>query len=476
MIAPPPTSRPVDERSQWRGRGLGLYLILVLALVAMTIAYAAARLLIDRSLGQVFATLGLIGLICLWIVALYFAEGCEIAVFTVLDRDEDEQELGGTASLLADLREHIDEFLSGRQLVVLILVIVFAAMCEAFAHDASQAAAKLGPATPLAYPYISWAFNPLLVNAYSYVFPILTALWLSQLFSKFIAQHRPATFFRAPLAQFAVRLSIALGKNLRVGDVSVLLSERILKKRKEEPRIASRSRLYSTLAALKDGFGFERVIANVTIDPDDGSCEVKLHFVVRSYAARGRVIHQDDKWGGPIRNQSLRVDAPRNVSLSGPSFNDDKTQVRWEFALDNPMEVGQQFTFSVQYSVGPGGVKSGEGSRDEFFYEQKKYPVKHLSVSLRLKDTSVFMLAEGRIEAEVSDDRSINERESNRFLDCVNAVDSGLDYEVHYPLMGGTSHCRWTIVKKLPDASRFNEWLADVSKPELTTAPRALPR
>jgi len=421
-----------------------------LALILATAVYTAARILSDHSAISIFITLGLLALIALFVAALYFSEGCEIAATTLLDRDEDELDLGNTVRVLGDLRDNIQEFVSGRQLIVLILVIGFAAFCEAFATNAPHA-------QMLATDWrTSWLFDDVAINIYAFVFPILTALWLSQLLSKFIATRRPATFFRSPFAQIIVRFGIWIGRTLRVGDVSVVLSEQVLKNRPDDARTASRKKLYSALAAFKDGFGFETVRVDLTIDHADGSLSVKQHIFVRAYAAlRGKLIRQDDFWSGEIIDPKLFVNSRGNVAVVGPATKVDSAgewNLRWDFTLENPLKMGETFDFVVEYDVGKGGTKAGTDVVDCFYYVQEKYPVRDLQFFIRLKDTSTHMLTAGEIVAVVSDDPDINARESARFSNCTSGAGGGLSGMVQYPLMGGTYKMKWKVARKLlPD-------------------------
>jgi hypothetical protein len=175
------------------------YVLVLFLMVFTTLVYALARMDAGKYTPEsLFVTLGLLVLIAIFVFCLYFAEGSEIAVTTVLDRDEDELDLGAASGKLQELRDGTDHFVSGRQFIVVVLVVVFAAFCEAFARNS--------PTAPTSW-HISWLFTPLAINLYAFAFPILTALWLSQLYSKFVAQRRPATFFRTAQAQFVVFLT-----------------------------------------------------------------------------------------------------------------------------------------------------------------------------------------------------------------------------------------------------------------------------
>ena len=72
-------------------------------------------------------------------------------------------------------------------------------------------------------------------------------------------------------------------------------------------------------------------------------------------------------------------------------FTPHKHGVKWTFMLTDPLRPGEEFEFEFRYHVGAGGVKTGK-DRGEFFYEQKKYPMKELFVSVRLTDTSTYIL------------------------------------------------------------------------------------
>ena len=221
---------------------------------------------------------------------------------------------------------------------------------------------------------------------------------------------------------------------------------------KDDAPQASRKKLYHALATFKDGFGFEKVVVNLDIDPTNGSCDVKQHIFVRSYAARGKVIREDDTWSAPILNPKLVVNPARDVAIIGPTFDEKRTNVKWDFALANALGIGEDFDFLTTYQVGPHGVTSGEGAVDEFFYGASKYPVKELSVSVRLKDTSTFMLTAGSILPEISDDPDINAREALRFIDGITGKDGGYDYNIEYPLRWSYKFA-WKIARQLSQSA-----------------------
>jgi len=446
VVPPEYRSKP----TRWTAIVTGWYLIIILLLGGMTLIYACVGLVNNLTAVQAFSAIAALGFFAFFLVALYFAEGSEIAATTVLERDEDELDLGNAANALPELRRHADEFISGRQLIVVVLVIVFAAYCEQLSNNAQQPSG-----TPAV---LSWVFLDPVKHAYGYVCPILAALWVSQLYSKFVAQRRPAAFFRSPAAQFVFALSIRLGRFFRVGDVSTLFSELALVRKPDDARTASRAKLYGSFAALRNGFGFEQAKIEITVDPRDGSTELREHFSVKAYASLGRLFQQDDELDGPVLECWLDVNHLDNVARSGPDFSNNNLNVRWGFALANPLKTGSLFDFVVRYKAGPpiNGVKGrhfGAGAAGEFYYVHEKYPVAHLLVCVRPTDKNSFVLTDGHIIANVSDDEYINKRESARFNECVVGNEGGIDFSVRYPLMGGTYKFEWKISDKLEHGS-----------------------
>ena len=209
---------------------------LLIALVGATAYYAAARLAANQFSREAwFETAGLLLIMGLAVAVLYFAEGSEIAVTTVLDRDEDELGLtDSTKSRLRKLRDSVNDFVSGRQFIVVVVVVLFAGLCEEFAKNAPK---------PPASWHASFLFTDGVVKTYGFAFPILIALWLSQLFSKFVAQRRPVTFLQSPTTQKLLVAGVWLGRTVMVGFVSTRLVRFFLRNKADDARSPSRVKL-----------------------------------------------------------------------------------------------------------------------------------------------------------------------------------------------------------------------------------------
>lgn len=440
LASAPPRPRVI---TWWQRVLTVLYVLLLGLLIGATLLYAASRLYAGGFSTESWSVTGaLLLLIATFIIVLYYAEGAEIAVTTIVGL-EDERVSGSATEVLAQLRDDTGDFVSGRQFIVVALVVLFTGFCEAYASSA--------PDAPASWRVTSF-FSPIAKHIYASAFPIITALWLSQLFSKYVAHHRPTTFFHDPLAQLIVRPSIWLGRTLLLGHVSVWLTKQSLAGKKDDLRVSSRGKTYEALVAFGDGFGFEMGDVRLMISPIDGSAEITMTFHVRAYAPGGKLFRQADEYDGPV----LDVPKPefrssRQATSGGPAFAADRRSFRWDLNLAQPLDVGDEFDFQATYSVGAGAYAFGEGALGEFYYEQHKYPIRHLRVSVRLSDTSSYILSKGRIVADVSDDRDTNDRESNRFRRCIDSVDGGYDYSILHPLMGGTYKCEWTVARSVPE-------------------------
>jgi hypothetical protein len=411
-------------------------LVAALLLVA-TVCYGGARLAAGAYSREAwFETSGFVLLIVLAVVVLYFAEGSEIAVTTVLDRDEGELILSEEAkSALADLRRYDKDFVSGRQFIVVVIVVLFAALCEQYADAAAPK-----------WPIFSVFFISGVVKAYGFAFPILTALWLSQLFAKFVAQKRPATFVQSAFTRYVIiQPSLWLGRTVMVGLISHGLTGIALRRKADDPRAPSRVKLYEALAAFRDGFGFEQTVVDLVVNPLDGSLDVVVKASVRAYAPKGRLFLQKDVWDAPIEGDPA-ITVSRPATLGKMDYSDGGKFLAWDFLLTEPLRTGDEFEFEVKYHVGPGGVNISDAA--EFYYEQHKYPMKRLIVSVRLTDTTAFIINPGWIEAKISDSVETNAREASRF--SITSQDGGVDFDIGCPLMGGTYSCRWRLAKLSP--------------------------
>ncbi len=444
----PPVRKHVDvtkkSTSAWQLFFIVANLVLFLYLMSATVVYAGVRLAAGGfSRTAWFDTAGAFVWMVGFIVLLYFAEGSEIAVTTIVDRNEDELVLSSSAkALLRRLNDNINDFVSGRQFIVIVLVVLFAAFCEDFVRYSAELA-KTAVIPP--HWLVAAFFSPIPVKFYAFGFPILTALWLSQLYSKFVAQRRPVTFFQD--ARRIIAPSLWLGRTVMVGFVSTKLAAYALRGKPEDARTPSRSKMYEALAAFRDGFGFDTTEVRLTINPADGSLDVIVRCHVHAYASGATLFAQKDIWDGPIIGE-MDVSVSRAATLGEFTFRDDRKRVDWSFLLAKPLQSGEQFNFEARYHVGAGGVKFGQGSVGEFFYEQRKYPMRNLVVVVRLTDTSTLILNPGRIIATISDDGETDSREAARSGSRVVAKDGGIDFHLEYPLMGGTYTCEWTMAVK----------------------------
>lgn len=419
------------------------YRLVFVAGAALTTAYAISPALYQRSLNGVLFAIVVVVLL----FALRVAEGAEIAVTMILDRD-DEQLAGHAVSVdmgcVKSLRTSLDDFVTGRQLLVVTLVLVLGLVCTLLERAGFEAADQQGE--PLWLSAILKWDRP---EAYAFWFPVVAVLVFAQLPSKFAAQQRPMRFFSNPFTQLLITLSSGIGRGLGLGLLMNQLGA------PEGPAEPSRLQLYEAAAAFGNGLGLDDIDIKIEINPKDGSVAYEGRFVMRAYGREPSArIPQDDFWDVDVIEPQLVVDAlPTYCGLTtmlGPTITTSGPKgVHWDLAFAAPLKLHDQCVFHVRYRVAPGAMKSGAGDFDFYSYDFERFPAKQLSVTVTLKDTSSFALREASVKVEASLEQRVNESEKRRVERNIVALNSGYQYIVRFPLMGAKYKFRWQVGQRI---------------------------
>ncbi|HWT06854.1 MAG TPA: hypothetical protein VN224_13915 [Xanthomonadales bacterium] len=430
---------------------LAVYTVVFTTGLFLTCVFAYTDYRFSGSLLGVVALVGFILLICI----LYFAEGAEIAVTTILDRDEDQIPVEHHERIRR-LRSRHGDFLTGRQLIVVLMVLLLGSICDWLATRTVDLVYQdsLIPGTSQIPDWIRniVSFPP--INLYAYLFPAFSVLLFAQLYSKFVIHRRPQRFFASYWTQAVIWRSVPIGKIVRFG-LPEWLIDAVVKKQVEAEVGASRLQLYRAQATFRDGIGFEKGKVDIIIDPTDGSTRVEEYFELKAFADGNRELKRNETWDGAILDEPKLVvsDYPEHCGIqtqSAPLWSNGRKNVKFDFGFALPLHAGDTYNFRVTYDVGPNASKNAAGDFDEFIYTVNKYPAKRVEFSVTLKDTenARIVLSSPSIDVRnVSDDDAMNAREAKRHADGVAMpAHNKLTFVVNYPLLPAEYIFKWRIL------------------------------
>ena len=410
--------------------------------VGLGLAYAIAPALYLSSLNGVLYAVVIVVLL----FALRIAEGAEIAVTMVLNRDDEQitrHPVRVDISAVANLRKGLDDFVTGRQLLVAVLVLALGLLCTLLERTGAAAAGQKGEP--------EW-LNSLLAfdrpEVYAFWFPVVAVLVFAQLPSKFAAQRRPMRFFADGLTQLVVRISSTIGGVLRLGSLIRGFAT------PEEPAEPSRLQLYEAAAAFGNGLGLDEASITMNIDPATGSTEYDGRFVMTAYGREPSArIPQDDFWDAEISDAQLIIEELPEycgaATILGPREENAAKAVHWDLAFAAPLKLHDRCVFRVRYKVAAGSMKIGIGESDYYSYDLERFPVKSLIVAIKFTETAAVALREATVEVEASLEKRVNELEMTRVSRNIISIPSGYQYAVHFPLIGAKYKFVWQTGKRI---------------------------
>jgi len=452
-------SNPTPRKRARRRRETALqYAILVVYCIVFAIGVILSGVLAytKTHYGNFSAALVAPLVIAVLVFILYYAEGAELAVTKILDRDED-QIPERQHERVRWLREHNDDFLTGRQLFVVLAVLLLGLICDWLYRSSVALTSDAAGLVNLSMPVMlrnTILFPPM--KLYAYIFPAFSVLLFAQLYSKFVIHRRPQRFFDAYWTQLVILCSVPVGHVVRLG-LPAWLVDAVVKKQCEDDVGASRLQLYKAQATFRDGIGFEKVSIALTIDPVDGSTHVEELFDLKAFAGGNSEMNQEEGWDGPVLGppEVDVVDLPEHcgdVWKTEPIFESDDKIVKFDFGFDLPLIAGDAYRFSVNYDVGPKASKVTDNESDVFSYDVARYPARLIEFSATLKDyeTSAIVLANPRIAVKkVSYDEAMNAREALRHAGGVKKPSPDcISFTVKYPLLPAQYLFTWQVRRK----------------------------
>jgi hypothetical protein len=418
------------------------YRALFLVGVGLGLVYAIAPVLYERSLNGVLYAIVIVVLL----LALRIAEGSEIAVTMVLNRDDEQlaaHPVGLNLKTVANLRENVDDFVSGRQLLVAIIVLAVGLTCTLLERAGTTTAGIA--AEPM------WLNGFLVLDrpeAYAFWFPIVAVLVFAQLPSKFAAQQHPMSFFAEGSTQFIIALSSNLARYLGLGSLMRRFAA------PEEAPEPSRLQLYEAAAAFGNGLGLDEANISIVIDQTSGSVAYDGRFILRAY---GRLptarIPQDDFWDAEVSDCALTIEELPEycgaTTILGPNEADEAKTVHWDLAFAAPLKLHDRCVFRVRFRGAAGAIRIGIGESDYYSYDLERFPVKALTVNVTLEDASAIALREAWVEVDASLEKRVNEAEMMRVSRNVATLLSGYQYVVRFPLIGAKYKFGWQTGRRI---------------------------
>jgi hypothetical protein len=392
----------------------------------------------------------------LLVFIIFYGESTEVAVTRLYDKDPDQIPENLRAGFISLHESDPVPYLSGRELLVVVSIVALTLLCDNLSDVARLDARGLTRlARTLGLPEFQWTF--------SLLFPTFVALWFAQLPPKFIAHENPLSTYQWKLTRTTIRLSTFLGRTFHVQGPSKRIMAFMLwvlraSTGPADPLIPeklrpSREHYYKMSATLRDGRGLERVHIVMVIGRD-GSVSVREDFRFRAFAAGFRSVSQEVSWEAPVRQGATLnvVYCPGDYSESGPAFSGPELNsqgknsysVKWAVTLTSDLPIGEHVDLQVAYETEAAATQWRIGETDFFEYRIKRVPTALLIFEVRPAPDAEFLLIDGNVTANTSEDDRINRNEAERVR--INAHrKGGYIYTAEYPLFSTDLFFRWEI-------------------------------
>jgi hypothetical protein len=430
-----------------------LWTAVALAYVVLALLYLVALAL--KNLGDAVAYAIAISL---ELAVLFLAEGVEISVTMLLDKDAEQIPIQCRESFqqLVESRDFHNRapeklFMSGRQLLVTIAAVALTFTCEGLSKHW----------TPEHAPWI--------VDVFKFGFPVIIILWFAQLLPKYLARANPVTTYAWYFSRALIRTSIGIEKMLYIGAPSDLMLQKIsrfIKGIGNELR-PSRESYYRTSATLRDGKALEKRQVDILIE-DDGSIHVTETFYFKSYAVGFRQVGHKARWEAKIIPCSMKlveqssglpdITSLPDPKLAGPEQVGDLSlySAEWDCTFRKDIPIGMSFAFEIKYKTEKAATRvptsSDQIEKDFYGYNVTQIATKLLEVSVRPAAHANITLVDGWAEVKGSKDEvgsdAINVAEGKRVI--VEYTDR-YRYRVWYPLPSTAFRFYWKLrVRKPP--------------------------
>lgn len=461
---------------------------IALVLVAMAILYFLARLTINWGEASAY-----MGAIIVLLILMFFAEGTEIAVTSLKDKDPDQIRNLKLRSIILRLtgsdmpashpqREHRARteqraFITGRQMITVGSVVGLAAFCGLLSGlpDTPSDKALLPPY--LLNSKVNWVWTYLSSQVarglFTFFFPTFIALWYAQIVSKFLATDNPLAIAGLGPSLAIIEVSAALGRLLRLGAPSEF-PMRFWKGGVVEKFRPSRADFYTSLATLRDGKGLEEGQIAITVR-SDGSVSVTERFRYRVYAKGFGWHRQRETWRAQVLANTADfkiVQWPGKFEMPNPEgpFLDDKDDledlksegdehsIRWELVFGEDLPIGGVFEYQVSYETESAACRYLVGQEECYYYYFTDCPAASLDFSIQAAPDAPFRIVKREVygpkDAAEEAKKPVRVRASNNgvvnseqaSLVETSPIHKGCVFHVKYPLVGSKYWFYWRIV------------------------------
>jgi hypothetical protein len=466
-----PAHLPENDFPGWaRWLLAALWYTIAAALFVAAVAYCAIHAAVGISPLFVVGAFALVVVVLL----LFLGEGSEVAVAMLIDKDPDQFDDDLQPWFLKLWRarhRNPPTFIIGRQLIVVLSVVVLTYLCGQLSDVPSLDDPSLsragGRLHGLLAPVDAFLREPGAAFAFAVLFPAFLALWIAQLPSKFIAHQNPLFTCSWPPTRWIVRLSLLVGSRFEVERLSVWLASQLLRWQGDvKPHLLpGRRSYYETSAMLRGGRALKRAEIDITI-AKDGSASVHESFVFHAFTTGLREIPQRVFWETPYKKYSPvkfgdlpdavgPVPWTPGVPKAQPEIIEGETlyALDWTIKFASEVPAGEDIPFTLDYETEPGAMKTKSGEPDDYFYTVRLVPTQTVVVRITPAADAPFYLSKRSdvsVVAKASEDRQVNEDEAERVKVEVNKKTGGLIFRVRYPLMSTRFVFQWEVSGREP--------------------------
>lgn len=423
---------------------IGAALLLVLA-----IEYTVLRTLETKN-----AVPGVIAaLILVVLVILFVVEGAEIAAVGLSDKDPDQIDEESPRNSLIRLKEALELFFTGRQLIVVSLIVWLTFL--------SGDLASIEPITDR-NGILKVSTSKAVTGLFAFAFPTFIVLWFAQLLPKFLAQENPLRMFSWPITRAFLYVSISLGKT-QLGFPSQLVKKGLGKWMPVPNRklLPSRPAHYQAAATLRHGRGVCYNRVNVVVGLR-GEVHVSSEYCYEAFGPGFDKVTVWHGWVVPIDGNSCKfnvVDKPAECgestvyvprlsdfecpSIAGaPPRKVTNGKVEWEVHFQRAVPVGKTFTCTAEHKTGDGACEVTSGKDDDYVHTVRT-PTTLLTFFIKPANDVPIVLVGGACDAEMTGEREVDAKEAKRVN--ITPCERGYKFEVEYPLEGTRLKFKWKV-------------------------------
>ena len=467
-------AKPEPELSAWIRWPLA---IVWYGLAGLLFLSAVVYILIQARIGM--SPLFVVGifLFAFMLPLLFLGEGSEVAIAMLIDKDPDQFSRTLQPSfvrLCRSGRQNPPTFIIGRQLIVVAAVVMLTFLSDNLAElptgklSGLCGAVAAAPGLHTTCAWMAWLVRaPGFVLAFAILFPTLVALWIAQLPAKFIAHQYPLWTYSWLFTRLIVLASVIVGSRLQVERLSVALSRWLLGFQADQPEklLPGRRNHFEISALLRGGRALKKAEINIIVQKD-GSAKVRESFEFHALAECLQQIPQRTYWETPYASfESVEFTKwPEGIgekpSIPGkpkpdPEIKDGETlyALEWDLELPSALPAGSVLAFDLNYTTGPGAMKTKPRELDDYFYNVYQVPTEEVLVHIVPAPDAPFILLRRPVSAEASEEEKVNKREAE-LVSVAALEDGGLHYRIRYPLLNTRFVFNWAVARRSGYAAR----------------------